>query len=110
MAVSMKVWARFSLGALLGTLILASLAFAGVRFAEKPVRWMPGAFTAYFAVMLLGLIWALWPILACPRAMRLPRYVRLPLGAFIVLLLFLVLAYASYCVFIWLWFSFGGHE
>src|SRR5579859_3715084 len=99
----MKVRVRFALLALVGTLVLASFAFSGVRFAEKPVRWMPAALISYFGVALVGFIWALWPFLAGPGLMPLPPYARWPLRVLAVVILFPVFAYVSYCVFGWLW-------
>ena len=104
----MNVWARSIALALLAAVALASLAFTGVRFAEKPVRWMPVALMAYGAAMFVGLVWALWPVFAAPRIMRLSVYLRLPFYALSVLILFSVFACLSYGALFWFWFAFGG--
>jgi hypothetical protein len=104
----MRVWVRFALLALVGALVLASFAFCGVKFAEKPVKWMPAALGAYFGAALIAFVWAISPVLAGPTMAYLRPYARWPLRALAVLVLFPIFAYLSFCVFCWLWLAFGG--
>lgn len=85
-------------------MMLAVLALAGVKFADKPVRWMPGSLLMVLLLLWVGIGWAMYPRFSkiTSTGMRYAATIT------VFVLAVTISSYAAFTVFCWLWFLFGG--
>lgn len=94
------------IGLLLGVFVvlLSGLAFSGVRFADKPVTWMPVAFGICLLLLLIGFVWAYRPILLQIKS-TLKRYT---VQTTLTVLSVIVSGLLGYVLFVNIWLLLGG--
>ncbi len=84
--------------------ILMGLAYAGVRFAEKPVAWMPAALSVCLLILIIGFAWAYYPMfLGIESAPK--RYI---IKTTLTIISIMVAAFFGYVFFANMWLFFGG--
>jgi len=83
---------------------LSALAFAGVKFADKPVCWMPGAFLIVFLLLCFEIGWAMYPFFSKIKSTG----VRYASTVTVFVLAVPITSYAAFTGFCLLWFLFGG--
>jgi hypothetical protein len=84
--------------------VLAVLAFVGVKFAEKPVRWMPSAFLLVLLLLTIGITWAFHPFFRKIQKIG----IRYTAESVSIIVTVMIISYVSYVIFVNLWLFFGG--
>jgi hypothetical protein len=83
---------------------IVCLAYVGVRFADKPVTWMPTALSLCTVPLIVGLVWAYHPVFSRMES-TIMRYTA-QIAATILSIIFAV--YLGYVLFVNMWLLFGG--
>lgn len=84
--------------------VLAILAYVGVKFAEKPISWMPTALLIVILFLTMGITWAFHPYFLKIKSNG-KRYAS---EGITVVIAVMIIAYVSYVIFGNLWLLFGG--
>ena len=80
------------------------LAFIGVRFAAKPVIWMPAAFGVVLMLLVIGNAWAFHPAFSKMQ----PGVMRYVAQGAVAILIAMIISYIAYTLFGNMWLLFGG--
>lgn len=95
---------RFVLVLLGCMILLVSLAYSGVRFADKPVTWMPIALSVCLLLLIVGFAWAYHPMFLGIKS----THTRYTVQTILTVLSVIVVAYLGYVFFVNMWLLFGG--
>jgi hypothetical protein len=95
---------RFGLMLLGCMILLIGLAYPGVRFADKPVTWMPVALLVCLLLLIIGFAWAYHPVFLGIESTPKRYTVQTTLTVISVILA----AYLGYVFFVNMWLLIGG--